>query len=87
MIPIYIGPIICGSHLSIATVWYIAATINTINAHCGYHFPMMPSPEGHDFHHSYFTNCYGVLGILDWLHGTDTEFKKSDNFKRHIVFF
>ena len=47
----------------------------------------MPSPEGHDFHHSSFTNCFGVLGILDWLHGTDLEFKKSENFDRHVVVF
>ena len=85
IIPIYIGPFLCGSHLATANAWYIAATINTINTHSGYHFPFMPSPEAHDFHHASFTNCYGVLGVLDWLHGTDTEFRESNRFEHHVV--
>ena len=29
----------------------MAAIASTINSHSGYHFPFMPSPEAHDFHH------------------------------------
>lgn len=32
-----------------------------------------------------FNNCFGVLGILDWLHGTDTLFRQTSAFDRHIV--
>jgi hypothetical protein len=32
-----------------------------------------------------FNQCYGVLGILDWLHGTDSLFRKSKAYKRHRV--
>ncbi len=35
----------------------------------GYHLPFMPSPEAHDFHHLRFSNCFGVLGLLDYVHG------------------
>jgi sterol desaturase/sphingolipid hydroxylase (fatty acid hydroxylase superfamily) len=51
--------------------------LSTLNAHSGYHFPLFPSPEAHDFHHLKFTQCYGVLGILDYLHGTDTLFRSN----------
>jgi fatty acid hydroxylase domain-containing protein 2 len=87
LLPSHFGPILCGSHLVTQTVWYMAAIINTINSHSGYHLPLMPSPEAHDFHHLSFTNCYGVLGILDWLHGTDKNFRSSSRFEQHVVIF
>ena len=87
MFPIYMGPVICGSHLGTANVWYFAAAVNTIITHSGYHIPWFPSPEAHDYHHRTFNNCYGVLGFLDWLHGTDKEFRASDRFKYHVIYF
>jgi len=50
------------------------AVLNTINSHSGYTLPGFPSNEEHDFHHSSFNNCYGLLGILDTLHGTNKAF-------------
>ena len=32
-----------------------------------------------------FTNNFGVLGILDRLHGTDSAFKKTAAYKRHRI--
>ena len=60
-----------------AWLWYCLALLSTLNAHSGYHFPLFPSPEAHDFHHLKFNQCYGVLGILDYLHGTDTLFRSN----------
>lgn len=34
-----------------------------------------------------FNNCYGVLGILDYLHGTDVRFRASEQFQRHVMIF
>lgn len=34
---------------------------------------------------SRFANNYGTIGLLDWLHGTDKEFKSSLAYKRHFV--
>jgi methylsterol monooxygenase len=31
-----------------------------------------------------FNECFGALGILDWLHGTDKLFRQLPNGKRHI---
>lgn len=85
MLPLMVGPFVMGSHLSSITVWFSLALINTILTHCGYHLPFLPSPEFHDYHHLKFNQCYGVLGVLDHLHGTDTVFKQSKAYERHVL--
>ena len=30
-----------------------------------------------------FNECFGVTGLLDWLHGTDKNYRNSVNAKRH----
>ena len=49
--PAGLGPIVMGSHLSVAWLWYIIVILSTTVSHCGYHLPFLPSPEAHDFHH------------------------------------
>lgn len=83
--PIILGPLIMGSHIATAWMWFALALMTTINTHSGYHFPLMPSPEAHDFHHLKFTQNYGVLGVLDRLHGTDVMFRNSRVYDRHIM--
>ncbi|XP_041456871.1 fatty acid hydroxylase domain-containing protein 2-like isoform X2 [Lytechinus variegatus] len=83
LFPPALGVIIAGSHIFVASVWFNVALFVSIITHSGYHLPFLPSPEFHDYHHLKFTNNYGVLGILDWLHGTDTNFRKSKQFMRH----
>lgn len=34
-----------------------------------------------------FNQCYGVLGVLDFLHGTDKMFRQTKAFERHKVLF
>lgn len=34
---------------------------------------------------SRFNQCYGVLGVLDYLHGTDRVFRQSKAYQRHRV--
>ncbi|XP_064383183.1 fatty acid hydroxylase domain-containing protein 2-like [Halichondria panicea] len=83
--PMGLGPIIMGSHVSIACLWIIIAVVNTTISHSGYHLPFLPSSEAHDFHHLKFNQNYGVFGVLDRLHGTDEQFRQSKNYERHIV--
>lgn len=85
LLPPFLGPFLCGSHVAVGWLWYSLAIMSTLNAHSGYHFPLMPSPEAHDFHHLKFTQCYGVLGILDYLHGTDVLFRSNKAYQRHIM--
>lgn len=85
LLPLAVGPAIMGSHVSTTWLWYSMAILKTLNDHSDYHFPFFPSPEAHDFHHLKFTECYGVLGILDYLHGTDKLFRSSASYQRHLV--
>lgn len=85
MLPVALGPVLLGSHVTTTAMWYSVALISTTISHCGYHLPFLPSPEFHDFHHLRFNQCFGVFGILDRLHGTDTKFRQTKQYERHAV--
>lgn len=75
--PVIAGPVLLASHPATAAAWICLALIYTTNSHCGYFLVPYVSPEGHDWHHEVFNENYGVLGILDSLHGTDTRYKEA----------
>lgn len=51
LIPFLCGPLMFGSNL-VTTLWWFAIAFSvTIIHHSGYHLPLLPSPEFHDFHH------------------------------------
>lgn len=85
MLPAVLGPLLLGSHLTTTSLWYCMALISTTVSHCGYHLPFLPSPEFHDFHHLKFTQCFGVLGVLDRLHRTDDKFRLTKQYERHTL--
>ncbi|CAL8365503.1 unnamed protein product [Lota lota] len=85
MLPAVSGPVLLGSHLVTTSLWYCLALVSTTISHCGYHLPFLPSPEFHDFHHLKFNQCFGVLGVLDRLHGTDGKFRETKQYERHAL--
>lgn len=85
ILPAVIGPVVMGSHVATLMLWIHVAQTSAIISHCGYHLPFLPSPEAHDFHHLKFTNNFGTLGILDRLHGTDSLFRQSRQYQRHVL--
>ncbi|XP_061105084.1 fatty acid hydroxylase domain-containing protein 2 isoform X2 [Conger conger] len=85
MLPVLVGPLMLGSHMVTLSLWFTVALLVTTVSHCGYHLPLLPSPEFHDFHHLKFNQCYGVLGVLDRLHGTDSVFRKTKAYERHLL--
>ncbi|XP_030294354.1 fatty acid hydroxylase domain-containing protein 2 [Sparus aurata] len=85
MLPVAMGPVLLGSHVTTTTLWYCLALVSTTISHCGYHLPLLPSPEFHDFHHLRFNQCFGVFGVLDRLHGTDTKFRGTKQYERHTL--
>lgn len=63
--------------------WIVAISIGwiqTMTAHSGYDMPWSRRVEGygdfHDYHHEKFTSNFGTLGIMDYLHGTDLQFRE-----------
>ncbi|XP_028322745.1 fatty acid hydroxylase domain-containing protein 2 [Gouania willdenowi] len=85
MLPVVMGPILLGSHVTSTGLWYCVALVSTTISHCGYHLPFLPSPEYHDFHHLKFNQCFGVFGVLDRLHGTDAKFRQTKQYERHVL--
>ena len=76
-----LGPIVCGSHFSLWLLWSFLATISTCHGHSGWHLPFLGSCESHDFHHSYGTENFGTLGIMDKLFDTQKIWNISANKK------
>ncbi|KAI9291663.1 sterol desaturase [Neoconidiobolus thromboides FSU 785] len=77
--PLLVGPIVLQSHPVTVWVYFIVAIINTVITHGGYTIPGFPNPKLHDFHHETFNNMYGVIGLLDFVHGTDDKFRSRYN--------
>ena len=69
--PLGLGPLIMGSHVSIACLWIVVAVVNTTISHSGYHLPFLPSSEAHDFHHlkSVHVLDYNMYCIFVQSHG------------------
>lgn len=82
--PVIAGPALLGSHPTTATTWIVLALLYTTNSHCGYFFSPYGSPEGHDWHHEKFDEFFGVLGLLDSLHGTDKRYRE-EQARRNAV--
>lgn len=76
VLPVLIGPMILHSHLFVSWLFTAIGILSTQMHHSGYAFPwyikiLLPKqPEYHDLHHQNSAGNFGVLGILDWIHGT-----------------
>ncbi|WAR13441.1 FXDC2-like protein [Mya arenaria] len=81
------GPLVTGACHVTTMTWIGLATAVTIIHHSGYHLPLLPSPEFHDYHHLKFTGNYGLLGVLDRLHKTlSPNFRRSKQGRRdHVI--
>ncbi|XP_078481000.1 fatty acid hydroxylase domain-containing protein 2-like [Ciona intestinalis] len=85
-IPYFIGPILLGSHLSIAWWWIIYAQTTSSIHHSNYHLPFLTSPQYHNYHHVKFNQNYSEA-LLDDFHQTNSEYQKSTEAKRHRTFY
>jgi len=84
---VFLGPLLCRSHIVTWWLWFALAHIGTTIHHSGYHLPGFPSPQFHDYHHLTFQWNFGTLGLLDWLHGTDKQFRRTVQRERHRTFW
>lgn len=82
------GPAITGPHLITLWLWMVVRVLETVEAHCGYHFPWSPSnflplyggSDFHDYHHRLIYtksgNYSSTFVYMDWLFGTDSGYRK-----------
>jgi methylsterol monooxygenase len=70
-IPIYIPLAIRRAHMVSYFLFFFAAVLETVLDHIGYSFWWLPNVPVHDLHHEKVNCNFGVLGIMDWLHGTN----------------
>ncbi|XP_057772404.1 methylsterol monooxygenase 2-2-like [Salvia miltiorrhiza] len=83
-----LGPAITGPHLVTLWLWMVLRVLETVEAHCGYHFPWslsnyLPLYGGADFHDYHHRLLYTKSGnysstfvYMDWIFGTDTGYRK-----------
>jgi sterol desaturase/sphingolipid hydroxylase (fatty acid hydroxylase superfamily) len=78
-------PVVLGVHPLVLFLWLGLRILETVDAHSGmalpwspfYFLPCFAGPLFHDYHHSATTKgAYGVLGLMDYLLGTDKDFKE-----------
>ncbi|XP_014493574.1 methylsterol monooxygenase 2-2 [Vigna radiata var. radiata] len=82
-----IGPVLTGPHLMTLWTWMTLRVLETVEVHCGYHFPwslsnFIPLYGGADFHDYHHRMLYTKSGnysstftYMDWIFGTDTGYK------------
>ena len=61
-------------HIFFVYQWIVGACLGTQTHHAGYRIPWIAAhdrqPDFHDRHHADSRACFGVLGLLDAVHGT-----------------
>ncbi|BAT99582.1 hypothetical protein VIGAN_10103800 [Vigna angularis var. angularis] len=82
-----IGPVLTGPHLMTLWTWMSLRVLETVEVHCGYHFPWSLSnfiplyggADFHDYHHRLLYtksgNYSSTFTYMDWIFGTDTGYK------------
>lgn len=74
LVPFTAGFVFFCPHIFFALQWIVGACLGTQTHHCGYRLPWIAEsdaqPDMHDRHHREFSCCFGMLGVLDYLHGT-----------------
>ena len=79
VVPFVVGPIMCGTHMSVWLLWTIIGTCNTSIGHIGYQLPFLGRRQAHDWHHRAVHLGMYDLGshLMDNLFGTDENYLES----------
>jgi len=82
------GAWVYSPHLFTWYVWMLFGVIGTQVHHSGYRFPwhwkVDHEPDFHDFHHEAFTSNFGLLGVMDYIFGTDRKYREHLNKRKAI---
>jgi methylsterol monooxygenase len=68
--PIYVPMALQRAHFLTLLLFAGTAVLDAAVSHSGYALPRLPSVQNHDIHHEKGNVNFGVLGLMDWLHGT-----------------
>ncbi|KAL1960276.1 hypothetical protein VTO42DRAFT_8236 [Malbranchea cinnamomea] len=68
--PIYMPMAVQRAHFVTLLIFAGVAVFDAAVSHSGYSLPRLPSVDNHDLHHEKGNVNFGVLGLMDWLHGT-----------------
>ncbi|KAL2349370.1 hypothetical protein Fmac_003370 [Flemingia macrophylla] len=83
-----IGPALTGPHLLTLWIWVVVRVLETVEVHCGYHFPwslanflpLYAGADHHDYHHRLLYtksgNYSSTFTYMDWIFGTDIGYRK-----------
>ncbi|EEP77018.1 predicted protein [Uncinocarpus reesii 1704] len=69
--PIYLPMAIQRAHFLTLMLFAGVAVFDAAVSHSGYHLFRVPDVQSHDVHHEKGNVNFGVLGLMDWLHGTN----------------
>ncbi|KAF3610558.1 hypothetical protein DY000_02044657, partial [Brassica cretica] len=90
-----VGPALTGPHLITLWLWMVLRVLETVEAHCGYHFPwslsnFLPLYGGADFHDYHHRLLYTKSGnysstfvYMDWIFGTDKGYRRLKYLKEN----
>ena len=82
------APLLLRSHIVMVYYWTAVSTFSISLHHSGYELPLDSMPGllnsmafFHDYHHEAFSKAFGVIGLMDALHGTGyTDYQ--DHYRR-----
>ena len=86
LVPFTAGFLLFRPHIFFVFMWIVGACLGTQTHHSGYRMPWIAgfdeNPDFHDFHHKRFNCCYGNIGWLDALHGTNKMYITAQQAKK-----
>ena len=72
-----LGPVLLNSHVVMLWFWTAISIHGILIHHSGYEVPadnfpflMNSMSHFHDYHHKHYNKAFGVIGLMDWIHGT-----------------
>jgi sterol desaturase/sphingolipid hydroxylase (fatty acid hydroxylase superfamily) len=71
-----VGPAVSGAPMLVVYIWIGLVTFLQVHDHSGYWFPFLPRVLMHDYHHQQIQCCYGIIGLLDGVFGTEKDFQQ-----------
>ncbi len=77
-----LGVVLVAPSLPVIYLWTALSVHTVVAHHSGYAVPWLSWSVHHDWHHYRYKECFGTLGLLDRILGTDPEFRTFQHEER-----